>query len=54
MVSIRSCKNLNPKKNEAKKNTDTHFQQNTLGGGCKKKTVNQVGGGRSKQASSKQ
>lgn len=40
MVSIRSCKNLNPKKNEAKKNTDTHFQQNTLGGGCKKKTVN--------------
>lgn len=35
MVSIGSCKNLNPKKNEAKKNTDTHFQQNTLGG-CKK------------------
>ena len=34
MVSIGSCKNLNPKTKQ--KNTDTHFQQNTLGGGCKK------------------
>lgn len=42
MVSIRSCKNLNPKKNEAKKNTDTHFQQNTLGGGCKKKLLTKL------------